>query len=181
MNKKEEIILNEIIKYYKKNMAMPSIRYLQYFFNYKSTNTIFKYLKSLETKGYLQRNSKNKVIINDCSLYKNKNLKQIRVINRKDNYVHIFLKKKNNYIAYQVNNNNLDCLGLMKNDIIIVQLNSKMHNNDIGLFIIDNKYQIKKYNYHDGFYILSSENEIILNKVNLVGKVIIIERKVKKL
>ena len=181
MNKKEEDILNEIISYFKKNMSMPSIRYLQKKFNYQSTNTIFKYLKSLEQKGYLYKNENNKLIISYCSFNHEKSLKRIKVINRNNKYINIYLEKVNNYLAYQVNNNKLDYLGIIKDDIIILQVKSKMQNGDIGLFIIDNRYKIMRYYYKEGFYVLSDIEEIILNKVKLIGKVILIERKIKTL
>ena len=45
MTEKEELILKEIITYYKKNKLMPSIRYLKNKLKYHSTNSISQYLK----------------------------------------------------------------------------------------------------------------------------------------
>ena len=179
MSEKEEKILNEILDYYEVNKAMPTIRYLQIIFNYRSTNSIFKYLKSLESKGYLYKNNSGKLVISMSANYKNKSLKKIKIINKKEKYIHLFLEKDNNYFAYQIKNNDLKKYGIIKNDTVIIQKTKNIKNNNIGLFLIDNKYQIMIYNYKDGFYILSSKEEIVLNKIKLIGKVIYLERKLK--
>ena len=177
MNQKEEKILEEIKKYYYINRRMPTIRYLQHIFSYKSTNSIYRYLKKLEEK-YLIRNKENKITIDNSLLKYDDNLKKVQIINRKNSFINLILNKRNNYIAYQVNNNYLKKYGFIKNDLLIIQKNKKLNNNDIGLFVIDNKKRIMNYNYLDGFYILKDNEELILNKVNLIGKVIMIERKI---
>ena len=178
MNKKEEKVLKEIICYFNKNKRMPTIRYLQEVFSYKSTNSIFRIIKKLEKDGYLIRNKFNKLVMSDSLLNYDNNLKTVRIINRKDKYVNIILNKKKNYLAYQINNNYFKNNGLIKNDIAVIQIDKKISNNSIGLFIIDNKYRLMKYRCLDGFYILSVKEDIILNKINLIGKVILIERKI---
>ena len=55
MNQKEKDILIAIKKYYHINKRMPTIRYLQNAFSYKSTNSIFRYMKRLEEKGYTSK------------------------------------------------------------------------------------------------------------------------------
>ena len=180
MNKKEEEILNEIINYYKKNMSIPSIRYLQKLFNYKSTNSIYKYINSLIQKGYLTKNDNRKLLINNCTIYMDKSLRKIKIINQDNKYIHLFLEKTDNYIAYYVNNKNLVNYGINKGDILIIKRVSKINDNEIGLFLIDNKYRVMKYKYKDGFYILMDKEEIVLYKINLIGKVIMLERIIKK-
>ena len=179
MTNKEEILLKEIKKYFNKNKTMPTIRYLQKKLVYKSTNSIFRLLGKLKDKGYLTKNENNKLIINNSLLNYNNNLKKIKIINRKNSYVNIILNYKNDYLAYQINNNYFKKDGIIKNDILVIQINKKISNNEIGLFIINNKYRIMKYNYLDGFYILKDKEEIILNKIKVIGKVILIERKIK--
>ena len=155
MTEKDIQVLKEIQKYYHQNKIIPSMRYLQKIFSYKSTNSIFKHINKLKKYGYLVKNKENRFIITDSLLYYNLNLRRIVIINRKDTYVNIFLKSKVNYIAYQVNNNYLINEGIIKDDILVIQINKELKNNDIGLFIIDNKYRIMKYQYLDGFYKLA--------------------------
>lgn len=177
MNKKEEHVLREIIKYFNQNKRIPTIRYLQKIFLYKSPNSIFRVIVKLEKDGYLIRNKEKKLVIADSLINYDYNLKTIKIINRKEKYINIILNKKKKYLAYQINNNCLKKDGLIKNDVVIIQINKKITNNCIGLFLINNKYRIMKYKYLDGFYILKDKEELILNKVNIIGKVILIERK----
>ena len=176
MNNKEEEILKIITNYIKENEIMPSLRYIQKELNYKSVNSIRQYFISLEKKGYLIRNN-NKLIINNNNIYNN-NLKRIKIINLKNKYIEIVLNKKNNYIAFKMNNNYFNRVGIFKNDILIIKITKKITNNELGLFIIDNKPRIMTYNYKDGFYILKDNNEIILNKIKLLGKMVLLVRKI---
>ncbi len=178
MTEKEEIIIRTINHYYQENKTMPSLRYLQKELGYKSSNSISQYLKKLESKGYLRRNKNNRLIIDNSIFHYNENLKNIEIINRKKDYIKIILNKNKDYIAYQVNNDIFKKRGIIKKDILIIEKKKELDNNDIGLFIIDNKYRIMIYNYHDGFYILRDKEELILNKVKIVGRVILIERKI---
>ena len=177
MNNKEEEIIKEINDYFIHNKDMPTIRFLQKKLNYRSPNAIYYYFKSLEKKGYLIRNTNNKLVIDECGLNYQKSIKKINVINRKGLYVNLFLNKNKNYLAYQLNNDYFisDCI--LRNDILVIQTDKNISNNDLGLFIINGKYKIMKYNYKDGFYILKDKEEIILNRIKLIGKVIFIERK----
>ena len=178
MTEKEEKILKEIKRYFIENKRMPTVRYLQKTFLYKSTNSIFRIINKLEQFGYLIRNKDNKLIITNSLLNYNYGERNIKIINRKNRFVNLLLNSKSNYLGYQMNNDYFIKEGIIKNDLLIIQVNNKISNNDIGLFIIDNRYRIMKYKYLDGFYILKDKEEIILNKVKLIGKVIYIERKI---
>lgn len=178
MTEKEEKILQEIITFYNQNKLMPSIRYLQKKFGYKSTNSISQYLISLEQQKYLIRNSKNKLIINNYSNDYTKGLKIIKSINSNDE-INILLNKNQKYLAFKLKNNAFYKRGILKGDLLIIEKNKKINNNDLGLFIINKKYRIMQYLYQDGFYILEDNEQIILNKIKLIGKVIQIERKIQ--
>ena len=138
--------------------------------NYKSVNSISQYFKSLERKGYLIRNNFNKLVING-NITSNYNLKKIKIINTKNESIEISLNKRKNYIGYRINNNCFKNINILKNDILIIEINKKLNTNDLGLFIIDNKYRIMKYDYKDGFYILKDNETILLNHVKAIGKV----------
>ena len=176
MNEKEEKVFKEIINYYKENRIMPTRRYLQKELHYKSVNSITRYIKSLEKQNYLIRNNDGKIIPNKYNL-ENTNIKTINISNMHNEYLNIILNKNKKYIAYKIHNNYFNNLGILRNDILIIEINKKLKPYDLGLFIIDKKYKIMKYNYKDGFYILTDNEDILLNKVNIIGKVIMIERK----
>ncbi len=178
MSNKEEEILNEIINYYKKNKNIPSIRYLKDKVNLKSTSTIHYHLNNLEKYGYLKRNELNKRILNNNYNDYENGLKIIKVINSNEN-IKVFLDN-NNYIAYKVENNYLIKNNILKNDILIIKKKSKLKNNDLGLFKINKKYYIMKYFYQDGFYILESDIKRYYEQVNIIGKVVYLERKIKR-
>lgn len=175
---KVEKLLKEIKKYYCTNKKMPTVRWLQKKLLYNSPNSIFRRLKKLEELGYLIRNSDNKLIISDSLLNYENNIRTVKVINRKNNYINIFSKSKDNYFAYKVNNNTFINDGIFKDDILIIKKNHKLNDNDFGLFVIDSKYRLMKYRYLDGFYILKDKEELILSKIDLIGKVVLIERKI---
>ena len=177
MNKKEEILLREIIDYVYKNKTMPTRRYLQMKLGYKSINSITWYISSLLKQNYLTRNIDGKVVLNVLSKQYETGLKQINIINSIKDSVSLFLNKNKKYLAYKINHNYFNNIGILKNDILIVETNKKLKKNDIGLFIIDNKYRIMKYDYRDGFYILKDKEELILHKIKTIGKVIMVEKK----
>ena len=178
MNNKEEQILKEIINYFKENKMMPTRRTLQKRLNFQSVNSITYYIKSLEKQNYLIRNKDNKLILNEYTLFYNNNLKNIKIINANNKYVQITLFKHKKYIAYQIHNDYFNNIGILRNDILVIEIKDKLKQNDLGLFLIDKKYRILRYSYQDGFYILSDKEQMILNKVKIIGKVILIERKI---
>lgn len=177
MNNKEEKILKEIVNYVMNNMRIPTMRYLQKIFKYKSINSITEYLKSLESQNYLIRNKDGKLILNKDSEKYQSNLKTIKIINAKNKYIKLFLDKNKRYVAYKIHHNYFNNLAILNGDILIIEIKKKLKDNNLGLFLIDNNYRIMKYSYKDGFYILKDNEELILSKINLIGKVIYIERK----
>lgn len=176
MTEKEEIVYKKIIKYYKENKCIPTIRELLKELDYKSTNTIYKYIKKLEDKGYLKRNKNNKLVIKEeIDLYNNE-VTSIMVINTKE-ILTLNLNKNKKYIGYKIKHDYFNKLYIKKNDYLIIEKTNKLNNNDLGLFVINKKYRIMEYEYIDGFYILKDKEREILNKVKILGKVISIYRK----
>ena len=176
MNNNEQLILKKIYEYIRKNGYMPSYRYLQQELGYKSHNSISQYIKSLERKGYFERNNIGKLVLNYCFLNKYF-IVNIKIINTKHQYLPYIVNDNNQYIAYMIKKNCFYDDNIIKNDILIIKRTDKLNNNDYGLFIIDEKYRLMKYKYNNGFYILNDDEEIILNKVKTIGKVVAVERK----
>lgn len=177
MNTKEEELLQMIVNYVKDNSYMPTRRYLQKKLKYKSVNSITYYMNRLIKQNYLKRNNEGKIVLDISAINYQKSLKTIKIINQKDSFIGLFLEKDNKYTAYQIHNNYFNDIGIFRNDILIIKTKVKLRENDLGLFVIDNKYRVMKYNYKDGFYLLTDNDNEILNKVKIIGKVIGIERK----
>lgn len=175
MTEKEHIVYQEIIKYYKKNKYIPTIRELMKILNYKSTNSVYKHIKKLETKGYLKRNKNNKLIIKEEINVSNIEMITITIINTKE-ILMLNLNKNKEYIGYKINNNYFQKNYIKKHDYLIIEKTKKLNNHDLGLFIIDKKYRIMKYYYQEGFYILNDFETITLYKIKIIGKVIGIYR-----
>ena len=151
MTNKEEQVFKIIIDYIKENGNTPSFRYIQKSLKYKSINSITQYLKSLENKGYIKKNN-HKISINNTIIY-NKNIKRIKIINMNNKYIELALNYKKNYLAYKINHNYFSKISILKNDILVFQKSKKIRDNDIGLFIIDNKYRVMKYQNKDVNYV----------------------------
>ena len=179
MSEKAKKILEVIIDYYNNNKLMPSIRYLMDKVNIKSTSTIHYHLNKLEEKGYLKRNKLNKRVLSKNYNKIENELQIINVINDKDT-IKIIIDDNKDYIAFKIKDNLLEKKGIIKDDILIIEKTNKLKNNDLGLFKINNKYYVMKYFYQDGFYILESDIKRFYNKIKIIGKVIYLERKIKR-
>ena len=176
MTEKEGKVYQKMIDFYKENKTMPSVRDIQKELDYKSQTTIYKVLKTLEDKGYLKRNKKKKfVFVNNIEL-EQKEFVIIKVINTKEELLlNLNIRKK--YIAYKIKNNYFNHFFIKENDYLIIEKTKDLNNNDLGLFIIDNKYRILLYSYYDGFYLLKDYETITLYRIKIVGKVISVYRK----
>ena len=76
LTKKQEEFFQIIVRYYQDKFLYPSLNDLKKLTNYKSYNTIYKYLNILETKGYIIYNKEEKKISYiKYSFYNNKILK----------------------------------------------------------------------------------------------------------
>ena len=78
----------------------------------------------------------------------------------------------NNTILYQIKNSFFTEYAINKNDYLIINTNIEIKNNELGLFLINNKYRIMKYTYIDGYYILEDNEREILYEIKIIGKVV---------
>lgn len=159
-------MVNKIYKiicdYYKENGIEPSIREISKLMGFSSHNSVYYYLKKLESLNYI-KHINNKWVLNkiECN--------GIKVINE-DRYFNIEISNKERFI-YKIKNNYFNDYMIKRNDYLIIEKH-KMNNGDLGLFIINDDYRIMKYEYKDGFYILKDCEEEILVKINCIGKVV---------
>ncbi len=175
MKKKEEIF-KEIINYYENNLSMPTIRYLMNKFGYHSTNIVYKYLKKLEEEQYLVRNINNQLVLNKKYTT---NIKEIPIINSQDK-IKLILEKDKDYLGYLVKDNHLIKNNIIKKDILIIEKGSNPPINGMALFNINNTYIIGKYELKDNFFIIDYENTVICDINSYIGKVILLERNIKR-
>lgn len=178
MNEKEQDILDKIINFYRKNNYMPTIRDILHETNYKSTNTIYKYIKKLVDMDFLIKDKTNgKIYLNGTYNFDTNNcIKKINIINTKETLT-IETKINKQYIGFQIKNNYFENINIQRNDYLIIEKTEKLKNNDLGLFIINKKYRIMKYEYYDGFYFLTDNTTETLYRVKIIGKVVSIYRK----
>ena len=175
MNKEKEI-LKQLTNYYETYHNMPSIRELMKLTNYKSTNSIYRYLQKLINDGYLQKNKKNKLEFMINPNYLKDNILSIPVINTKE-YLKLEMDNTKEYLGFKMNNDDFKSLLIKRNDYLIIEKTKQLSNDDLGLFLINKQYRVMIYHYLNGFYILEDKNKEILYKVTIIGKVVSIYRK----
>ena len=173
---KQKLFFNMLIKYLNKNNQFPCLKEIKNITNYKSYNTIYKYINILENKGYLIYDKNKKEITYLKHNFLNDNLYIIPFINE-NKYIKVNnnnLSTNNNYIALEINNNNLKSYGILNKDILIVEKNTSYLNNKFILIYKDYKYQVFKYIKKDGFHqLLNDKNTILLENTNcIIGKVV---------
>lgn len=164
LNEKELYIYETIYNFINKNSYSPTIRELCKLTNYKSTKTIYRYLNKLKENNYidLKKHKKRCIIINNFIQEK------VIVINTKEK-INININSDN--VVFQIKNNYFKDYYIKKNDYLIINTKKKIKNNDLGLFLINNKYRVMKYSFYDGYYILEDNEKEILSRINLIGVV----------
>lgn len=166
------ITINSFIQ---KNKYFPTIGEIKKICNYKSYNTIYEYLDILTKKNYLIYNKKTKRISLKNRSYLNNNIITIPYINN-NSYINVdisMINNKNNYIAYLINNNNLNSFGILYKDTVIINKDLKYLNNKLVLINYNNNYRILKYEKRNGFHHLfnDKENFVLENTNDIIGKV----------
>lgn len=161
LTEKEKKVYETIKVFLLQKGYSPTIRELCQILNYHSTKTIYKYLISLKEKNFIHYKKRKKRSITI------KYLKQNIEVNKINN----LLNYDDNYYIYQIKDDYLKKYFIKKNDYLIINPKKKIKNNDLGLFFINNKYQVMHYQYYDGYYILEGLTKEFLYKINLIGVV----------
>lgn len=177
LTNKQQIFFDFIIDCYKQTKEMPTIKILKKNSNYKSYNTIYKYLKQLETKDYIKLdNERTKIIYIKKHLENNIN-SNIPIINE-NKFITLntsFFNSKSECIAFKLHDNKLNSFHLKNKDILIIEKDLTNLNNKFVLVLINNKYSILKYIKKDGFiHLLNDKESFILERLDsIIGKVIL--------
>ena len=76
-----------------------------------------------------------------------------------------------------MDNNNFKEDNILKDDYLIIKKTKNLNNYDLGLFLYNDNYHVMNYIFLDGFYMLSDKkNKEVLNKVQIIGKVVGLQR-----
>lgn len=174
LTKKQELFFNLIVNCYYEEKKYPNLKTLKQKSNYKSYNTIYKYINQLENKGYIKKNAQKEIIYIKESLFNDPFL-NIPIINEKQTIIlpNSFFKTGKEYIGFQIHDNKLNSYCLKNGDILIIEKNKSKLNNKLVLVSIDNKYYILKCLKKDGFiHLLNDKDSFVLNSFKeIIGKV----------
>ena len=101
LTKKQELFFKLIVNCYYEEKKYPNLKTLKQKSNYKSYNTIYKYINQLEKKGYIKINSQKEIIYIKESLFNDPFL-NIPIINEKQTIMlsNSFFKKATDEACY---------------------------------------------------------------------------------
>ena len=163
-NKQEEILIF-IKKYIAKNDYPPTVREIASSVNLSSPATVHVHLKNLIQKGYLKRSAVNHrmlelLVPNEFNTTITDEISIKLIQNNKRNSSFKILKssisKYNEVIAFKMDTNEMTNQGILKDDILLFDINSNITHKDIFL--------IKK----DDNYLISND----INSKDIIGKLI---------
>ena len=180
LTEKQNIFFKNIINYYNNTNELPTISDLIKINNYKSYNTIYKYLNQLENKNYIIYDKNHKRIIYIKDILDNESFFKVPFINEK-RFINIdknLLKSKEEYLAFQIHDNKLNSNNIENKDILIIQKGKKNINNKLVLVFKNSKYNIYKYqNQNTYLKLFNDKEELFLESSNhIIGKVVLIIR-----
>jgi repressor LexA len=164
----------------------PTVREICAATGIKSTSTVHAYLKLLENKGYITRQSG----LNRAIRMSGENVVSVPLIGRVTAGQPILaVEEIEDYVPYSGGSHSPEDLfalraigdsminaGIMNNDVIIVLKTSDIRNGDIVVALIEDEATVKRIYYENGHIRLQPENEnyepIIVKEAMVLGKVI---------
>jgi len=182
----------------------PTVREICSAVGLKSTSSVHAHLETLERKGYIKRDLSKPRAIQICD-YINKlrtnNIVSVPIIGKVtagqpilavENIEEYFPLPKsffrdldehvNNYFMLKVNGESMINAGIYDNDYIIVRCQQTAKNGDIVVALLEDEATVKRFYKKDDHIILRPENpymeDIIVNEVKILGKVVGIFRKI---
>ena len=201
LNKRERAILDYIEKQAKINGYPPSVREIGKAVGLKSTATVHGYLAKLEEKGYIKKSdNKNRtieILVPNEYLEKDEQVVDIPLLGKvtagspieaievPDEYFSVpaaMINSKKEMFSLRVSGESMINVGIYDGDIIIVERkNTAINGETVVAMTEDNEVTVKTFYKEKGYFRLQPENDtmapIILDKVNILGKVVGLYRK----
>ena len=198
---RQEHILQIIKQLVAQNGYPPTVREIGEKANLNSPATIHFHLTKLEEKGYIRKNeAKNRaleLLVPNEYLEKDDNVvvipllgkvtagSPIEAIEVPDEYFSVpaaMINTKKEMFSLRVSGESMINVGIYDGDIIIVERkNTAINGEKVVAMTEDNEVTVKTYYKENGYFRLQPENDtmapIILDKVNILGKVVGLYRK----
>ncbi|SDN76637.1 transcriptional repressor LexA [Acetanaerobacterium elongatum] len=164
----------------------PSVREICTELQIKSTSTVHKYLKELESAGYIEReyNQNRSIKINTEKVLQVPILGNVAAgtpilaIENIEGYVPFRAKgyRSGDLFALNVRGDSMIECGILDGDIVIARKTTYADNGEIVVALLDDSATVKRFFKEKGHFRLQPENErlqpIIVNEVAILGRVI---------
>lgn len=201
LTKRQEDILKALMKFMAKHGYPPTVREIGTMLNLSSPATTHFHLNKLEEKGYIRKNeAKNRaleLLVPNEYLEKDEQVVDIPLLGKvtagspieaievPDEYFSVpaaMINSKKEMFSLRVSGESMINVGIYDGDIIIVERKNTANNGEkVVAMTEDNEVTVKTYYKENGYFRLQPENDtmapIILDKVNILGKVVGLYRK----
>ncbi len=192
LTKKQNIFFKRLKSLIKNEGYFPSMRELKKYFGFSSTNTIWKYLKILESKGYLKKNN-GTYELTDIGYFISVPLvgivpagEPLEIFSELGESIELppwFVPENyQDIIALKVKGQSMKDAYIDEGDIVVVKRGDDVNSGDMVIAILpDNSITLKRLKIDDDCYILVPENPeyspIITKEIKIIGKLIGVLRK----
>ncbi len=192
---KEKLVLDYIEQTISETGYAPSVRDICSALNVKSTSTIQMYIEKLEIKGFLSKEQgKSRTLrlsrgVDEKKHYSVPILGQVAAgipiltVENFDGYIDYSTEKhfdKNALFALRVKGESMRDIGILNDDIVIVEKREYADNGEIVVAMIDDEATVKRFFKENGGYRLQPENSemepIFTDRVDILGKVVALAR-----
>jgi len=201
LTRRQTDILNYIKKFMVSNGYSPTVREIGDGLNLSSPATIHSHIVNLESKGYIKKEgNKNRtleLLVDNEYKEQNEFVREvpllgkvtagtpIEAIERPDEYFTVpsyLIPKGKEVFTLKVSGDSMVNIGILDNDIVIVQKQEVANNGDIVVAMNnDNEVTLKTFYKEKDHFRLQPQNDnyepIILNEVTILGKAIGLYRK----
>lgn len=195
LTQKEQLVYDYIVDNIRREGYAPSVRDIANAVDMKSTSTVHHYIRRLEEKGYIQKESgKSRTLRVDKN--EDENADRIPVLGRVaagqpilavenfEGYIDYHVNKRRyspeNLFALIIKGESMIEAGIMNGDTVIVERTSYARNGDIVIALVGDEATCKVFYREDGHFRLqpcnSTMDPIIVKEVALLGKVIACHR-----
>ena len=192
LTKKQNEFFNNLKKLIRISGYFPSVREIKKYIGYSSTNSVWKYLKVLEDKGYLRKikgryqllDSENFVSVPLVGIVPAGN--PLEIFSELGDSVELppwFIPENSDgIIAFKVQGQSMKDAYIDEGDIVVVKRGEDVVNGDMIIALLpDNSITLKRLKIEEDYYLLVPENSdyspIITTEIKIIGKVIGVLRK----